>query len=119
MARVTKGNKAVTEEITIESSVKFLSDGSTTVTAIVDDEKFSWSTPSRLSVHAAVYAAAVVAMQDADLRGVTHLTLKTRANLVRRQATDEWAKRATQLTAAYAFYMLFRGNFDDVDWVTS
>lgn len=119
MAKVIPGNKAVREEITIESSVKFLSDGGTTVTSIVNDQKLSWWAPSRVSAHAAVYAAAVIAMRDADLRGVTHLMLKTRANLVRRQATDEWTKRATQLTAAYAFYMLFRGDFDDVDWGTS
>lgn len=119
MAKVVKGGKSVRETISIESSVEFPHGGGTNVTVIIDGAKQSWWSPSRVTAHAAVYAAAMIAMRVSDARGVTHLTLSTRANLVRRQVTGDWSTRATQLAGAHAFYMLFRGAFDDVDWIQS
>lgn len=119
MAKGIKGTKAIRATITIESSVEFLNTGGTDVTIIVDGIDQNWTTPSRVTAHAAVYIAAVSAMLNADAQGVTHLTLSTRANLVRRQVSGEWSKRASQLSGLHAIYSLYRNNFDDVDWIKS
>lgn len=119
MAKVMPGQKAVRETISIEISVVIPPSGGTDITVAIDGAQQSWRSPSRVTAHAAVYAAAVIAMQAADARGVTHLTLSTRANLVRRQVTGDWSTRATQLAGAHAFYLLFRDSFEDVDWIKS
>ncbi len=119
MAKAIRGTKAVRATVTLESSVEFLNTGGTNVTIVVDGVRSVWWTPSRVTAHAAVYIAAIRAMPVADARGVTHLTFSTRANLVRRQVTGEWKKRATQLSGLHGIYMQFRGDFDDVDWIQS
>ena len=57
-------------------------------------------------------------MVDAHAAGVTHLTLQTPSNLVRRQVTGEWAKASDALKRMSLLYDLFRIDFDDVDWTT-
>ena len=56
-------------------------------------------------------------MSEAHADGVTHLTLQTPANLVRRQVTGEWATTSSELQRMNLFYELFRTDFDDVDWI--
>ena len=54
---------------------------------------------------------------DANAAGVTHLTLQTPANLVRRQATGEWGVESPELRQMNLLYQLFATDFDDVDWI--
>ncbi|KQN26010.1 hypothetical protein ASE86_07520 [Sphingomonas sp. Leaf33] len=86
------------------------------VTIRVNDTETSWSLPGA-TPHEAVYSAAIEAMFQADAAGVTHLTLQTPANLVRRQVTGEWATESPALRRVSLIYELFRIDFDDVDWI--
>ena len=58
-------------------------------------------------------------MIDADIDGVSHLTVRTRANLVRRRITGDWTRRADSLAGLHALYEPFRARFEDVDWIKS
>ena len=63
-----------------------------------------------------VYLAAIDAMVAARAAGVTHLTLQTPNDDVRRTATGEWECKNPDMAYARAMYMLFKFDFDDVDW---
>lgn len=56
-------------------------------------------------------------MIQADAVGVTHLTLQTPANLVRRQAAGGWRKKSPELKRLGFICELYACNFDDVDWI--
>lgn len=68
------------------------------------------------SHNTAAYLAAIDAMMAADAADVTHLTLQTPNDDVRRTATGEWECRSPDMAYARALYMLFKFDFDDVDW---
>ena len=62
------------------------------------------------------YLAAIEAMITAHAAAVTHLTLQTPNDDVRRTATGEWECKSLDMAHARALYMLFKFDFDDVDW---
>jgi len=81
----------------------------------VDGTARSWVVPHG-SHHAATFSAAIEAMIQADAAGVTHLTLQTPNDDVRRMATGEWDCSDADLDRMRALYLLYRTDFDDVDW---
>lgn len=116
MARTGNGQSAKRRTVEINGSVRPAAAGGVHFTIRVDGSEVSWPVPSG-TAHEAVYSAAISAMMDAHADGVTHLTLQTPANLVRRQRTREWATESPALRRAGLIYELFRIDFDDVDWV--
>ncbi len=116
MARVLNGHPTKRATVTINGLIKPITPLGVVFTIRNDGVERSWQLASG-SPHLAAYAAAITAMGDADAAGVTHLTLQTPANLVRRQATGEWNVDSPDLKRAHLLYELFKIDFDDVDWI--
>lgn len=114
MARVSNGCVAKRMTMTVNGIIRPTEAANFTV-RINGDER-SWSV-SDASPHAAAYSAAISAMIEADAAGVTHLTLQTPANLVRRQATGDWSVESPALRRVKLIYEILRIDFDDVDWI--
>lgn len=114
MARVSNGFVAKRMTMTINGIIRAAEAANFTIR--VNGEERSWSV-SDGTPHAAAYSAAISAMIEADAARVTHLTLQTPANLVRRQATGEWAIESPELRRISLIYELFKIDFDDVDWI--
>lgn len=114
MARTTAGVKAKRQTIGVNGLAR-PSAVSNACTIRVDGIERVWAGFGD-SHNAATYLAAIDAMMTADAAGVTHLTLRTPNDDVRRTATGEWECRSPDMAYARALYMLFRFDFDDVDW---
>lgn len=116
MARVSNGFGAKRMTMTVNGIIRPDGAGADNFTIRVNGKEKSWPVPDA-TPHEAAYSAAISAMAAADAAGVTHLTLQTPANLVRRQATGEWAVESEALRRIKLIYELFKIDFDDVDWI--
>ncbi len=116
MAKVSDGFAAKRQTMAINGVVRPSASGAVDLVVRIDGNKRSWQVRDT-TPHAATYAAAISALIDADAAGVTHLTLQTPANLVRRQATGEWEVESSELQRLRLLYEILRVDFDDVDWI--
>ena len=116
MAKASNGFVAKRMTMTINGIIRPAEPGGENFTIRVNGNEKSWQVPDA-TPHEAAYLAAISAMVEADAADVTHLTLQTPANLVRRQATGEWAVESPALRRIRLIYELFKIDFDDVDWV--
>lgn len=114
MARVHNGVPALRHTVTVNGATR-PAGAAKEFQICVDGRTRSWTVKDG-SHHEATYAAAIEAMIVADAAGVTHLTLQTPNDDVRRTATGEWEAK-DRMAQARALYLLFRYDFDDVDWV--
>lgn len=114
MARTATGISAKRQTIAVNGTMR-PSGQKNDYTIRVDGLSRTWKATGE-SHNTAVYLAAIDAMMTADQTGVTHLTLQTPNDDVRRTATCEWECRNPDMAYARALYMLFRFDFDDVDW---
>lgn len=114
MARTSKGKKAIRQTVSVNGATYQTPHGKK-FEIRVDGVKSSWTVPVG-SHHLATYAAAIDAMISADAAGVTHLILQTPNDDVRRTATGEWEAKDPALARMRALYLLFKLDFDDVDW---
>lgn len=102
--------------VAINGMVRPSGPGVVDFTVRVNGAEISWPV-SDATPHEAAYSAAISAMADAHAADVTHLTLRTPANLVRRQATGEWGVESPALRRIKLLYEIFRIDFDDIDWI--
>ena len=116
MARVSNGFAAKRMTMTINGVIRPAAAGAVDFTIRVNGVERSWPMPDA-TPHEAAYSAAISAMADAHAADVTHLTLQTPANLVRRQATGQWGVDSPALRRIKLIYDLFEIDFDDVDWI--
>ncbi|MBA2920875.1 hypothetical protein GON01_02770 [Sphingomonas sp. MAH-20] len=115
MARTHMGFPTRRKTITVNGATRPLGAGRQ-FEIRVDGSTTSWVVEDG-SHHEATYSAAISAMIDAHAAGVTHLTLQTPNDDVRRTATGEWTLKDCELARMRAIYLLFKCDFDDVDWI--
>lgn len=116
MAKVSDGFAPRRETRKVNGIIRPAGPSGVDFTIRVNGQETTWAVPTG-TPHEATYSAAIEAMIDAHAAGVTHLTLQTPANLVRRQVTGEWETTSPSLRRMHLFYELFRGDFEDVDWI--
>ena len=116
LAKVNNGFAPKRETVAINGAVRPLASGNVSVSIKIAGKTRKWTAPEG-SPHRATYGAAISAMIDADADGVTHLTLQTPANLVRRQATGTFKCIEPDLQTLLAICTMFEADFDDVDWI--
>lgn len=116
MAKVQNGFAFKRKTIRINGMIRPSNAGGVTCVIRIDGDERFWQV-AQSSPHAATYSAAISAMAEAHKDGVTHLTLQTPANLVRRQVMSDFKIDSDQLKRMFLFYRLYRIDFDDVDWI--